>query len=113
MNAKNEVLFNGSIVFYILCLCSWGLAQDYATFRERSLVLDNGVIERNIVVEDGTIFTQSLKLNGSDINFIRGRSSEFSVYIDGKYCDGRSGWDLLGLSPAGDDYQGNGATMRA
>jgi alpha-galactosidase len=87
-------------------------AQDFAAWNNNSLVLNNGIVERSIVVENGIIYTQSLKIKGNDLNFNSEQSKEFSLLIDGKYCDGKSGWSLMSIEPASDIRRGNGATTK-
>lgn len=103
-------------IFLICLFISWFFpsiqAQDFATFHNNSLVLSNGLVEREIVIEDGNILTKSLKLKGNDLNFDSEKSKEFSLYIDGKYCDGQSRWSLMSFEAASDNYQGKGATVK-
>ncbi len=87
-------------------------AQDFAVWKDNKLVLDNGIVNREIIVENGRIFTNSLQLKGNDLNFNSGMSKEFSLYIDGKYCDGQSEWDLISFAAANDNYKGNGAIVK-
>jgi alpha-galactosidase len=97
------------------CLLFFGStleAQDFAAWNNNSLVLNNGIVERRIVIENGTIYTRSLKIKGNDLNFNSEESKEFSLLIDGKYCDGKSGWSLMSIDPATDIRQGNGATTK-
>ncbi len=102
--------------FIISLLLPWfylsAQAQNYATFHDHSLVLDNGLVEREILVNDGIFQTKSLKIKGNDLNFDSEKSKEFSLYINGKYCDGQSGWDLKSFDVARDDHQGQGATVK-
>jgi len=103
-------------IFLIFLLISWTIpsikAQNFATFQSNSLLLNNGLVEREIVADAGTVYTKSLKINGNDLNFNSEGSKEFSLYIDGKYCDGKSGWSLISFVKASDDHQGNGATVK-
>ena len=81
-------------------------AQDFASWNKDSLVLNNGFIKREIVFKDGGLFTKSLRLKGNENNFATEKSKEFSLFIDGKYCDGHSGWILKSFEPASDLRQG-------
>jgi len=87
-------------------------AQDFASWNGNLLVLNNGLLERSIVVENGTIYTRSLKIKGNDLNFNSKESKEFSLLIDGKNCDGKSGWSLISYVAATDIRQGKGATVK-
>jgi alpha-galactosidase len=103
---------------YLLCLlsmCSFvseGKAQDFAKWDNNSLILSNGLVKREIVIGNGSISTKALKINGNDLNFNTENSKEFSLLIDGKYCDGLSGWNLFSILPAKDSHKGNGATVK-
>lgn len=87
-------------------------AQDFAKINGNSLLLSNGIIEREVEIENGKILTKSLLLKGNNLNFNSGRSDEFSLLINGSKCDGRSGWDLISIIPISDDYQGSGALVK-
>ncbi len=87
-------------------------AQDFVSWQNNSLILNNGVITREILVDNGHIFTKSLKIKGVDLNFDSDQSKEFSLDIDGKVCDGESGWNLISFVKANDSRQGRGATVR-
>ena len=86
--------------------------QEYATWKDNSLTLNNGVVNREIIIENGQIHTKSLKIKGSDLNFDSQESKEFSLEIDGKVCDGESGWNLISFNSATDSHKGAGATVR-
>ncbi len=87
-------------------------AQDFATWRNNSLTLTNGVVTREIIVANGSIHTKSLKIKGNDLNFDSSESKEFSLEIDGKICDGESGWNLISYVSASDTRKGKGATVK-
>ena len=103
-----NVWFFIGLLFFAPCL----KAQEFAAWRSNSLILDNGLVSREIVVENGHIHTKSLKIKGSDLNFNSEVSKEFSLEIDGKVCDGESGWNLISFAAAGDSRKGNGATVK-
>jgi alpha-galactosidase len=95
----------------VIFICQFSQAEGYATFHENILKPDNGIIEREIEVEDESIFTKHFKLKGNDFIFNSGRNSEFSLLIDVRKCDEQSGWDLISFFPVRDNYQGDGATV--
>ncbi len=86
-------------------------AQNYAEWKDTKLVLDNGIVNREITLENGRYATKSIMLKNNDLNF-NSRSVEFSFMIDGKYFDGASGWELISFLPGKDKYKGNGATVK-
>ena len=56
-------------------------AQDFASWQNNSLILNNGLVIREIVAGSGGIFTKSLRLEGNDWNFAIEKSKEFSLSI--------------------------------
>ena len=98
--------------FALILIMPIGKAQDFASWQGNSLILSNGVVERQIIVENGRIQTKSLKINKNDLNFDLQESKEFSFLIDGKYCDGQSGWILKSFVAATDTRQGKGVTAK-
>jgi alpha-galactosidase len=87
-------------------------SEDYAEWDRNSLLLSNGLIEREIIVENGSIRTNKLKIKGNDLNFNSEESKEFSLLVDSKYYDGQSGWSLISFNAAADIRQGKGATIK-
>ncbi len=53
-----------------------------------------------------------LRIKGNNLNFNSETSKEFSLLINGNYCDGQSGWDLISFASASDKRQGRGATIK-
>ncbi len=86
--------------------------NDFATWNNNILILNNGLVTREIVIDKGIICTKILKISGSDINFNSEDSKEFSLIINGKQCDGQSGWDLISFVSASDIRKGSGATVK-
>ena len=86
-------------------------AQDFAVWKDNKLTLDNGVVNREIVVENGCLVTRSLRVKNSDLNFNK-KSEEFSFAVDGKSYNGASGWSLISFLPAKDERHGRGAIVK-
>jgi len=86
-------------------------AQTFGGWTDSKLVLDNGIVNREIVVENGRLFTRSLMIKNNDLNF-NGKSEEFSFVIDNKSYNGASGWSLISFISAKDKYKGSGATVK-
>jgi alpha-galactosidase len=101
-----------SAVLSLLIFVPVAEAQDFASWTASKLVLNNGLVTREIELEKGTLSTTKFVVNGNDLNFNADNSNEFSLLIDGRECNGRSGWDLISFSQASDTRQGNGATVR-
>jgi alpha-galactosidase len=102
-----------NLLKYLLCflIVPPVSAQEFAVWKDNRLVLDNGKVKREIVVENGRIQTSSLKLENNELNF-NNKSDEFSFLIDGKSFNGGSGWSLISILPANDKYQGKGALVK-
>jgi alpha-galactosidase len=99
-------------ILSLLLFVSKADSQDFAIWTGDTLVLTNGVVTREIVIDNGSIYTRRFKINGNDLNFNSEESREFSLLIDGKYCDGQSGWSLISFEAATDIRQGKGATVK-
>jgi alpha-galactosidase len=97
--------------FFLLFLASMVKAQDFAKWKLHSLFLDNGLIRREITVEDSMIRTNSLTITGHELNFDDSTAAEFSIDIDGIRYDGRSGWKFIRFDSASDARNGRGATI--
>lgn len=97
----------------LLCLLvnSTMMAQHYVRLGDSSLILNNGLIERELVFQDGRLYTTSVTLKGVDLNFCE-ENKEFSFLIGEKYYDGSSGWDLASINEAMDKFQGSGAIVK-
>jgi alpha-galactosidase len=104
---NNILLFLGLLLFVPAVE-----AQDFAKWTSNTLSLSNGLIEREILIEKGSIQTIRLKITGSDLNFNSVESKEFSLSVNGKNCDGQSGWSLNSIIPASDTRRGKGATVK-
>ncbi len=104
-----------TVILYFTISCLPSLiclqAQQYAAWDEKTLSLDNDIVNREITVENGRLLTKSLKLKNNELNFCN-RSEEFSFLIDGKNYNGTSGWELMSFLPASDDYQGKGTIVK-
>lgn len=97
--------------FLLLFLAARVQAQNFAQWKQHTLILDNGCIRREICAEDSMICTKSLTLAGHALNFDDSTAAEFSIDIDGKIYDGKSGWKFNRFEAASDARQGKGATL--
>jgi alpha-galactosidase len=88
-------------------------ANNYATWDERELVLDNGFVRRVIsfAESDRGLSTTSLKLIGDENEFVRSGSREFYLEVDGNSVHEGSKWEVTGCRAASCDLQGSGATL--
>ena len=115
---KKTVMISAISFFCILSLS----AQDFARWTSSALTLDNGVIRRTINLQNNSVLTSEIFLQGSTYNFVgkcdewkikRGCDNrEFAFLLDDKPYDGTSGWQVVSCTKAVDAHQGNGATLR-
>ena len=98
-------------IFLFSILANTILYAQFASWKNNQLTLDNGFVTRKIVVEQNTIATSTLKLNGNDLNFNSLESKEFSFLIDGESYDGSSGWKFVSFDSAKDNHNGSGAVV--
>jgi len=108
---KNKNLNRNIIFFFFLLIGGFVYAQPFASWSSNRLQLDNGIIKREISVEEKKIVTRSIQLKGNDLNFDTRDSKEFSFRMNDKDYDGKSGWNLISFIKAKDDQQGSGATI--
>lgn len=94
-----------------LLVCEVVHSQEFASWRDNKLLLDNGFIRREITILNNGIHTDNLRLRNNDLNFCNSNSKEFSFLIDNKSYDGSTGWELISFTSAKDNYSGNGATI--
>ena len=95
----------------LLLLTAMANAQDFAQWKQHNLVLDNGLIRREIVVEDNMLYTKRLTLAGQDLSYDDSTAAEFAVSIDGNQYDGKSVWTFIRFDSASDTRKGKGATI--
>lgn len=103
-----------------LLLCSFFVVpsiisgQNNFTWQMGKITLDNGVIRRNIEIDEekGTVQTTSMFLKDNDRNFVNGDATlEFCFVIDDKTYSGQSKWVYLRHSVAKDEHNGEGVTL--
>ena len=117
-NADFDAIF-GFLVAFLLSLasplaCPPLYAQNYAVISDNQLVLDNSLIRRQVQFskEEGKVYSTSLMVRGDGTELLSPNSAEFSFAVDGKFYSGQQLWKALSCSPAQDDLQGRGATLK-
>ena len=93
------------MVFGLFCLAA--VAQDYVAEQENGFILDNGSVRREIRVTDGSYYSESLSMAGSDRNYIH-QSREFAFLLNGRPLDGFSGWKVSARQKIQDETGGSG-----
>ena len=77
----------------------------------QQLVLDNGVIRREISIHDGHISGQKYRINSSSADFMRPASREFSFMVDGVPYSGESSWKAFRHSETQSKDGGKGIVL--
>jgi len=131
-------LKSATVVALVLLTQSHSLmeAQDFASWKNDTLVLRNSAIERVIVLGE-EIYTEQFFLPNYPLNYVRvdhpvpvldnkykilsntsqntiaqgPNSEEFSFMLNDKYFNNRSSWRLHEIVKAGDSEGGSGATI--
>lgn len=108
-----KYFYNTSILIISVFLGLNTLARNFASFKNNLLTLDNGVIRRVIEInpEKKSFQTKSLKLTGSDEEFIVPGSEEFYFEINGIAFEGHSEWKFDSFENVKDENGGNGAKI--
>ena len=77
----------------------------------QQVVLDNGVIKREINLADGHISTYNYTLHGVNKNYVHGGSAEFSFSANDKLYSGLSDWTQIKYTEATTKDGGKGFTL--
>lgn len=101
-------------ILVILLAGSMIAAQESYKWDKDKLILDNGFIKRQLIIDRKTngIFTDQLYLNGFEKNFLSWKSPEFAFRINDKHYDSSKGWEFVSGTPASDNGQGNGLVVK-
>lgn len=77
-------------------------------------VIENGVIRRVIGYNTGNtgITSTSMKLQGSEVEFLSEGSEEFYFELEGKAYNGFDKWSFLSLKQIEDEFQGKGIALQ-
>ncbi len=103
-----------SPMFFFMAQPLPGAENDhYASWEENLLVLDNGVVKREIVLPGtgGQFATRMLVTDGDEINMLQDGSLEFYFELDGGFVSGLDRWFLNDIQLADDSLGGHGATV--
>ena len=103
------------LIFSGLCLVfQLSMAQSYATWDTHQLILDNGIVQRQLIFDPdtGSFTTTNLVVAGGDTSFLSESSDEFSFNVNGILVSGRDSWKMMGIEEASDDLHGSGAKVR-
>lgn len=90
-------------------------AQEFTTIDERHLVLDNGLIKRELYFNNtGQLSSTVLKFDDDNFNFLHDayKSYEFRLEVNSEKLNGQSQWELLGIDKISDMHRVQGANVR-
>ena len=93
-----------------LLFCQTLLSQTYVTSQPGGLLLDNGLVSRQLRFAGDSAYSTSLRLASDSTSFILA-SPEFSFSVNGEPTDGYDGWVLEGEEPLSDTTGGQGVTV--
>ena len=109
-----EYLRNFTFVMAIIFFGTEGYAQeDFATWNEKELILNNGAVVRTIRLPgaSGSISTSSYKPVTGEFNYFAASSPEFQFEINNKTYSGADKWQLVRIENIADSKQGRGAAV--
>ena len=101
---------NKFIVLFFLLTINQAFSQDYLIKDQDQVILDNGVIQREITFSHDSLYSSSLILKKDNTGFI-GKSKDFSFLVNGKELNGYSGWELMDTRAIEDTTGGNGVRV--
>jgi alpha-galactosidase len=87
--------------------------KDFASWSKTSLVLDNGVVRRELSLgqQGSSVSTRSYTLTGEKDSFLKANSPEFSLEVDGKRLTGSKDFTVTACRAASDARGGRGAVL--
>ena len=88
-------------------------AQPFASWTKTALTLNNGVVERTILLPagKGNFLTTSYKPVEGRFNYFAARNTDFQFEINGTIYSGSGNWFFTGIVPIKDAKQGDGAAV--
>ncbi len=86
-------------------------AQKFTKVTDKSISLDNGVINREILIDSGRIYTQAFTLHDGESYCIPANSKEFSFTVNDEQFSGFSGWTIEKAISIVDNTGGEGVSV--
>ncbi len=89
-------------------------AQPFASWTQRELTLNNGIIERHIQLpgNKGKFITKSYKPLSGDFYYFTDSSTDFQLEVNDKIYSGKNKWSLKAVENFKDQYGGDGAAVK-
>jgi alpha-galactosidase len=108
---------NLSFLLAGILLASITVNAQFAKWSTTELILNNGVVSRNIrlPVGEGNFITTLYKPVSGDFRYFSTANDDFQFEANGVVYSGKTNWTLLGINTISDNKQGNGAgvTLRS
>jgi alpha-galactosidase len=106
----NKALFLSTV---ILLITVSAFAQPFATWSNKSLTLNNSIIERVIALPQGSgkFITTTYKPISGDFNYFDTASTDFQFEVNGQVYSGLDNWTLKSIDKCTDATGGDGAVV--
>ena len=113
INLKKRMKYLSRLIYLSLLISSQATAQPYATWTDDSLNLNNGIVERTIVLPtgEGPFITKSYKPVEGAFKYFTNTNTDFQFEANGKLYSGESQWILKNITRLTDIKQGDGAVV--
>ncbi len=86
-------------------------SQKYYSQINGNILLDNGLIKREIKFENMNLSTSMLKIVGDTNSYVQ-KSNDFSFHVNDKLYSGFDKWEVIEISPISDCKDGNGVNIK-
>lgn len=106
---KRAILFQ----FLISNLFVQASIAQYASWTDKELILNNGLIERTISLpqDQGHFITRTYRPLEGKFNYFTNESMDFHFEFGEVTYTGKSNWKLIGIESTSDELKGNGAIV--
>ena len=98
------------LILAFLLLANNVFASNFHTQKNDTIILDNGLVNRKIVIKNNNINSVSFKKKDYAFNFAS-KSKEFSFLLNDSVYDGNSSWKLTGKNKISDKTGGHGIQL--
>ncbi|WP_373523325.1 glycoside hydrolase family 36 protein [Aquiflexum sp.] len=85
----------------------------YAKWTDSELILNNGIVERNISLpsKDGKFITKTYRPLDGEFKYFTSNNIDFQFEFGGEVYSGDSNWKLVSIEESKDSLRGNGAVV--
>jgi alpha-galactosidase len=101
------------LIYLSLLITPQVMAQPFASWTDSTLKLNNGIVERTIVLPtgNGPFITKSYKPVEGTFNYFADTSTDFQFEVNGKMYSGKGLWRLKCVARLTDAREGDGASV--